>query len=49
MIGLAERFIQGKGTQMEFELRTNRKWRLASLFMTVVVVGGAIAYAMGTA
>ena len=49
MIGPADTFIQGKGTQMEFELDSNRKWRLASLFMTVVVVGGAIAYAMGAA
>ena len=34
---------------MEFELGINRKWRLASLFMTVAVVGGAIAFAMATA
>ena len=34
---------------MEFELETNKKWRIASLIMTVAVVGGAIAYAMGAA
>ena len=40
---------KGRGTQMEFELETNSKWRLASLLMTVAVVGGAIAYAMTAA
>jgi len=34
---------------MEFELETNKKWRIASLIMTVAVVGTAIAYAMGAA
>lgn len=34
---------------MEFELESNRRFRLASLLLTVVVVGGAIAYAMGVA
>ena len=34
---------------MEFELETNKKWRIASLLMTVAVVGGAIAYAMAAA
>lgn len=34
---------------MEFELETNRKWRLASMLMTVVVVGGAIAFAITAA
>jgi len=32
---------------MEFELESNRKWRIASLLMTVAVVGGALVYAMG--
>jgi hypothetical protein len=39
----------GGEAEMEFELETNKKWRLASLFMTVAVVGGAIAYAMAAA
>ena len=34
---------------MEFELDTNRKWRLASLLLTAAVVGGALAFAMGAA
>ena len=34
---------------MEFELETNRKWRLASLLMTVVLVGGGIAFALSAA
>jgi len=38
---------RGEGTQMEFELESNRKWRIASLLMTVAVVGGALVYAMG--
>lgn len=39
----------GRGTRMEFELETNSKWRLASLLMTVVVVGGGIAFALSAA
>jgi len=31
---------------MEFEVETNRKWRLLSLLLTAGVVGGALAYAM---
>ena len=34
---------------MEYEIETNKKWRLASMLMTVAVVGGAIAYAMAAA
>ena len=34
---------------MEFELETNRKWRVASLLMTMVLVGGGIAYALTAA
>ena len=34
---------------MEYEIETNKKWRLASMLMTVVLVGGAIAYAMTAA
>ena len=31
---------------MAYEVETNGKWRIASLFMTVVVVGGGIAFAL---
>lgn len=31
---------------MEFETTSNRAWQLASLLMTVAVVGGAMAYAL---
>jgi hypothetical protein len=48
MIAPVQQAFPGEGT-MEFELDTNRKWRIASLLMTVAVVGGAIAYAMGIA
>ena len=34
---------------MEYEVERNRTWQLASLFLTIVVVGGAIAWAMGAA
>lgn len=34
---------------MEFEIETNKKWRLASLLMTFVVVGGGIAFALSAA
>lgn len=34
---------------MEYELDTNRKWRIVSLLLTAAVVGGALAYAMGAA
>ena len=34
---------------MEFELESNKKWRWASLLMTVAVVGGALGYAMTAA
>ena len=36
---------QGRMT-MAYEVETNGKWRIASLFMTVVVVGGGIAFAL---
>jgi hypothetical protein len=39
-------FIQGRGPAMEFELESNRKWRLLSLMLTAGVVGGALAFAM---
>jgi len=31
---------------MEFELETNSKWRVASLLMTMALVGGGIAFAL---
>jgi hypothetical protein len=34
---------------MEYEIESNRMWRLASLLLTVAVVGGAIAYAFVSA
>lgn len=34
---------------MEFEVETNRKAQLAALLMTLLVVGGAIAWAMSAA
>ena len=30
---------------MEYDIEKNRSWQLASLLLTVAVVGGAIAYA----
>ena len=30
---------------MEFEIERNRSWQLMALLLTVVVVGGSIAYA----
>ncbi len=35
-----------RGSDMEFEAEGNRKAQLMALLMTVVVVGGAIAYAV---
>lgn len=49
MLLTSDMFSTGRGTQMEFDIETNRKWRFASLLMTVAVVGGAIAYAMAAA
>lgn len=37
--------LQGEGSRMEYEIEKNRSWQLASLLLTVAVVGGAIAYA----
>ena len=34
---------------MEFEIETNKKWRFASLLMTLAVVGGGIAFALSAA
>jgi hypothetical protein len=34
---------------MSFESQSNRKMQLVALLMTVLVVGGGIAYAMGAA
>jgi hypothetical protein len=34
---------------MEYEVESNRKLQLAALLMTVLVVGGAIAYAVTAA
>jgi hypothetical protein len=34
---------------MEFEVESNRKMQLAALLMTILVVGGAIAWAMSAA
>ncbi len=34
---------------MEFEAQSNRKMQLAALLMTVLVVGGGIAYALTAA
>ena len=31
---------------MEYEVEHNRTWQFASLFLTVVVVGGALAFAL---
>jgi hypothetical protein len=31
---------------MEYELGRNRTWQLASLLLTAVVVGGALAFAL---
>jgi hypothetical protein len=30
---------------MEYEAERNRSWQIASLILTIVLVGGAIAYA----
>ena len=35
-----------RGSGMEFEAEGNRKVQMMALLMTVMVVGGAIAYAM---
>ena len=40
------KFAHARGCDMEFEATRNRKAQLMALMMTVVVVGGAIAYAM---
>jgi hypothetical protein len=37
--------LMGGGTPMEFNDQSNRPWKLASLLLTVAVVGGAIAFA----
>ena len=34
---------------MEYEVERNRTWQLASLLLTIVVVGGAIAWAITAA
>ena len=34
---------------MEYEVERNRTWQLASLFLTIAVVGGAIAWAISAA
>jgi hypothetical protein len=34
---------------MEYEVERNRTWQLASLLLTIVVVGGAIAWAVTAA
>lgn len=39
----------GGEIQMEFEIETNRLWQIGSLLLTVVVVGGAILYALTAA
>ena len=43
-----EEFAPGGGITMHFEAEGNRKTQLMALLMTVVVVGGTIAYAMST-
>jgi hypothetical protein len=34
---------------MEYEVERNRTWQLASLLLTIIVVGGAIAWAVTAA
>lgn len=41
-----EEFAHRGGINMHFEAEGNRKTQLMALLMTVVVVGGTIAYAM---
>ena len=42
-------FARGGGITMEFEVESSRKVQLMALLMTVLVVGGAIAWAMSGA
>lgn len=44
-----ERSLEERGREMEYEVESNRKLQLAALLMTVLVVGGAIAYAVTAA
>lgn len=34
---------------MEYEMETNRSWQLVALLLTIVIVGGAITYAVTAA
>jgi len=36
----------GEGFDMEYEVDRNRTWQLASLLLTVALVGGALAFAL---
>jgi hypothetical protein len=38
-----------RGAEMEYEIEANRKWQVASLLMTLAVVGGGILYALTAA
>lgn len=38
--------VRGGGIAVEYEAEGNKKMQLMALLMTVVVVGGAIVYAM---
>ena len=39
----------GRGARMEYEIESNRKWQIASLLMTIALVGGGILYALTAA
>ena len=49
MRGPAKHRLKGRGTQMHYEAERNRTWQLASLLLTIIVVGGAIAWAVTAA
>jgi hypothetical protein len=38
--------LPGEGIDMEYEVDRNRTWQLASLLLTVALVGGALAFAL---
>jgi hypothetical protein len=37
-----------EGQTMEYEIERNRTWQLASLLLTAVLVGGALAFALAS-
>ena len=50
MIEAGEMFsLFGRGTRMEYEIEKSRSWQFMALLLTVVVVGGGIAYALTAA